>query len=363
MAWLGTWAKRIMLTIDYHDLPGLGTLNNFPLLVYLSAASGLNNKDLTAIFTSYNTDRKKIAVTIWDGVTQCYVEIERWEKDDPSAELWVLVPNIDEVNNTILYLYYDPTQPDNDTYVGDKNSTPAEAVWDVNYVGVYHLDEVTGGANAIKDSTVNHNDGTDSGGATFDQVGVGVWKSHCIDFDGIDGKIDLGDPAAFDDANITVEAWVKTTMNLATDGRIVQNSSADTNQWMLGYAGTNDTGVMSNSSASHATPITDTVINDDAWHHLVGTTNPEAIYMDGVLQSVGTKTDSWSFEANTKIASRGTTYYFDGLIDEIRISNMIRDAGWIKTTYDSEIDALITYGDEETADFQKMILTGTATLR
>ena len=45
----------------------------------------------------------------------------------------------------------------------------------------------------------------------------------------------------------------------------------------------------------------------------------------------------------------GTSYinFFDGLIDEVRISNVARSAAWIKASYNSLNNSLLTYGARE----------------
>ena len=40
-------------------------------------------------------------------------------------------------------------------------------------------------------------------------------------------------------------------------------------------------------------------------------------------------------------------YYTNGLIDEVRISNVARSADWLKATYETERDNLLTFGSEE----------------
>ena len=40
-------------------------------------------------------------------------------------------------------------------------------------------------------------------------------------------------------------------------------------------------------------------------------------------------------------------YYFNGLIDEVRISDTARSPAWIKASYNSENDTLLTYGAME----------------
>jgi len=69
--WLGNYDKRIKLTIDHLDVTS--DLTNFPVLVYLSTASGRGSPqdDLSCVFNELTSDanRKKIAVTINDGTT------------------------------------------------------------------------------------------------------------------------------------------------------------------------------------------------------------------------------------------------------------------------------------------------------
>ena len=65
---------------------------------------------------------------------------------------------------TVIYIYYDSTEDDNATYIGDTDDEVAENVWDANFVAVYHMNQdPSGGASAIKDSTSNDNEGTSAG--------------------------------------------------------------------------------------------------------------------------------------------------------------------------------------------------------
>jgi hypothetical protein len=130
MAWLSGWAKRIEINIDNTKIDA--ALSNFPVLIYLSASSGYNNDDVSAVFDELTSDanRKKIAVTESDETSQCYVEIERWDDANEKAWLWVKVPSISDSADTTLYIYYDSTQSDNTTYVGDVNDAVCANVWD-----------------------------------------------------------------------------------------------------------------------------------------------------------------------------------------------------------------------------------------
>lgn len=61
MAWLGTRAKRIKITIDHNDVDA--TLTWFPILVYLSDSLGITGVDVTPIFNEIGGNPYKIAVT------------------------------------------------------------------------------------------------------------------------------------------------------------------------------------------------------------------------------------------------------------------------------------------------------------
>jgi hypothetical protein len=186
MAWLGTWANRLVLTIDSSKVDA--TLTDFPVLIHLSSSSGITNEDVTVVFDelSSSSDRKKMAVTSSDGTTQLYVEIEQWEIDmDEEAWLHVKVPSISSSSDTTLYLYYDSAQADNTTYVGDSTDAVVNNVWDSDFVAVWHMaqDPDGDGADAIKDSTSNLIHLTPNGSMTTSDLVAGK-AGRAIDFDG-----------------------------------------------------------------------------------------------------------------------------------------------------------------------------------
>ncbi len=129
MGWLNGWKKRIKFEVNANLIDS--DLEDFPLLVQLSSSSGRNKSDLGRVFDilKRRDNRKKIAITEADGITQCYVEIEEWKQKDNFAKLWVKVPKINSKKNTVLYLYYDLLQKDNIEYIGDRHSSISKIVW------------------------------------------------------------------------------------------------------------------------------------------------------------------------------------------------------------------------------------------
>jgi hypothetical protein len=86
-----------------------------------------------------------------------------------------------------------------------------------------------------------------------------------------------------------------------------------------------------------------TNINDNAWHHVVGTYdgNDIKVYVDGVLEETDSS-PSGDLPINTGNVRIGTDYqgtpanFFSGQIDEARISSNVLSADWIATEYNNQ---------------------------
>lgn len=363
--WLSDWAHRIELVIDDTNIDS--DLTDFPVLVYLSAASGIGDVDASPVFDELTSDanRKKIAVTSSDGETQLYVEIERWDDASEFAWLWVKVPSVLATGGATLYLYYDSTKADNTTYIGDTGDAAAQSVWDANFVAVYHMAQDPNGdpAGAILDSTSNANHGTPSGAMTSADLVAGL-IGKAIDFDGGDDLVDLGSDAELDDLTlITIEATINPTgWGEGNSGRIIAKSAADNSagwQFLVTDAGRIqllskwDGGAVAQWYTGNSTISLSSWQNVACTYDSTSTANDPILYIAGSPSAVTeSPAPSGSRESDAgqtlKIASRGTDREFYGLIDEVRVSNIIRSAAWLKATHYSNTDAIVTFGIEET---------------
>jgi len=212
-------------------------LANFPVLVHLSSSSGINNADLTSIFYELGSNSKKIAVTTWDGLSECYVEIEKWNVPDLNesssssevstgeAWLWVKVPWIPP-EDTILYLYYDVNHADNVDYVGDVNSATGEKAWNNEYKGVWHISE--GGVGTRYDSTLNNNDGSPEGYTGSEAINNGqIDGADELDNPVVKQGINAGTGASLNlDGSVTISAWIYKDVEVASES----SSSSSTSQ-------------------------------------------------------------------------------------------------------------------------------------
>ncbi len=378
MAWLGNWSKRIKLTIDHERIDG--DLTDFPVLVTLADDVGRSNTDVTDVFDELISvsGTKKIAITTNNGITKCYVEIERWDWDNEEAYLWTKIPTIVPGTDTDFYLYYDKDQLDNDVYVGDIGSTPGQTVWDSNFKAVYHFSEdPTGGAGCIKDSTSSPNHGTPNGSMTSGDL-VDGQLGKALDFDGTNDYIDCGSDNSLDDINTkTIEAIIyMDTFGELNSGRIVQKANANIDGWNLIVQGDLYNRLyfaQDWSNGTFASWRTNTsTLAVSTWYGVVitydkgSTANNPLMYIDGnsgnVTEFVAPAGTCDSDAANSMwIGARnnsGSDREFDGKIDEVRISNTIRSDAWIKATYYSNWDNLMVFSES-----QRLVFTCSGTVQ
>jgi len=360
MGWLSGWDKRIELTIDSTKVDTVD-LTDFPVLLHISITSGIGDVDASCVFDELtsNDNRKKIAVTTSDGITQCYVEIELWDDVGEEAWLWAKIPSVAYNADTILYLYYDIDHDDNGTYIGDTEETPAKEVWDSNFVGVWHMAQDPNGdvADAIKDSTWNENHGTPEGTMlTADlvtgQIGYG------IDFDGTNDAISIEDAADLDiTATITVENLIKADLPQAA---FISHSSGKYD-YQLDYSNDVDANykgafVFRDNGAAWNHSDGPGVISASVYHDFVGKydgTDAESFLDGSVLTTnnvgskvIGTNAFAFFIGAGSDVAGSADVF-FNGIICECRLSNVARSDGWIKATHHSNFDSLITFGAED----------------
>jgi len=357
--WLSGYDKRVKLTIDYLDVTS--GLTDFPVLIYLSTASGRGapQDDLSCVFNELQIDanRKKIAVTTSDGTTECYVEIEKWDSANNKAWLWVKVLSVSSTVDTVLYLYYDKDHAENAAYVGDTGSTQAQNVWTNGFRGVWHLSEASGNA---QDSTSYATSGTYSG-SPYTQ-GVSGKIDGASDFDPTSpssGQVSCGDPVDghldFSSNSFTVEFWMyfdgavsDYQLPLYKGGSWEEDPGydfemSDYSPYDTGFNLADGSIVV---SAPYFTPSLDT------WTNLVGVCDRSAgmarLFKDGVEFGTGTSLGSLG-SVNTAQALKfpNGAYLKDLILDEVRISYGRRSDAWIKASYESERDHFIDFGGEE----------------
>jgi len=339
--------KVFELTIDGSKIEE--DMIDLPVMIHLASGTGITNADVTPVFDELLSvsGTKKIAITTYSG-DQCYVEIEDWDWGAEDAWLWTKVPALTSGTDEILYLYYDSTQPDNTTYVGDVTDLAATNVWNSNYVGVWHMaQDPSGGPDAIKDSTSNNNHGTSAGSMTTgDLVDGKVGKA--IDFDGSDDYINMGsDLSLHINDNYTIDVMATFSALGATNNRgmffkgVIGSAYIILEKWY----GTNAAFRTGLAEVTSSYPSLDT----SNWFQLSARCNGknstgQSLYVSGEIS--GSELDNSStadVSSDQPVWIGRSQNYHTGLIGEVRISNTARSPAWIKATYYSNFDDFITF--------------------
>lgn len=256
-----------------------------------------------------------------------------------STKIWVKIPSL-STGDTTIYMYYG-----NDTATQGSDATDFDNL--VNLVGYWTLND--GSGSTATDSSINGNDGTLTNSPTWSSSGE---FSNAISFDGTNDYVVMPDnkPFSNDNINMTITAWFKTS----SAGVIVSDIGGCTpaagtcNSWdPLLYVESN--GKLHGGGWIGSAPALETTstVNDGSWHMATlvvsGTHNVQTLYLDGSLVGsvngtmnglgatshwlIGTgMTSSWP---NTN----SSWYYFNGLIDDVKIYNGTRTGTQISTDY------------------------------
>ena len=364
-SWLSDWDKRVKITIDAGDIDD--DLTWFPVLLKLGTSVGINSEDVSFIFDELDAgsnqgsypNRKKIAVTDDSENTELYCEIEKWDdnSDAGNKQAWLWVSKdgweISSSTNTDLYFYYDSSHADNDVHVGDTDDAVAENVWDSNFKFVSHMRDDPD-YSSIRDSTSNDNDGTKHG--VNQPIATTSGKINgAQDFNGTDDDISLAlDPTTELGQTITLEAQVYPHVQSAPKG--IMGWSAIIGGWGHGLMCWQCTGAGwlfgYGPGGYWQTNGNMALLTLNAWAYLAGTIQTGTggninVFKDGA--QVGSPVSVSLNIAHLSAFYIGTYFsggidrHFDGLIDEVRVSDIVRSAAWIKATYETSRDNLLDW--------------------
>ena len=352
------WNNAIRLKINSEEVDS--NLTDFPVLVYLSDSSGITNFDTTSIFDELGSNSKKIKIET-ENQQQCYVEIELWDNSNNKAWLWVKVPSVSSTTDTKLTLYYDASEADNDTYVGVTGDTAAQNVWDEDFVGVWHLSQTPAGAGSILDSTDYTNNGQSYNMGVSNVVTVGQKKG--LDFNGTDEHIAF---ASKTEHQITGDLTIEAIQGLrdpvsATTRTVALGGYGETEAANFLYSTHRvqpdlDIGIFweygsGSNSSSYTTGGPYVAAGNTYGMVQVKDASAKTIdnYVDGVMKEqvgyannpTGGSSANLSFAAHDQMGNPSS--YSDITMSEVRISDIKRPAEWIKATYHSNFDTLITF--------------------
>jgi len=326
------------ITIDYTKVSS--TQTDFPVLI-----SGTYADLKTIANGGYVANANGYDVIFYSDsglTTMLNWETEKYVALTGEVVYWVKIPTLSSTVNTVIYMTY------GDPSVTTDQSTPA-GVWDANFRAVYHLKEATG-ANSL-DSTTNAFTLT----PTNSPVQTTGKIDGALDFNGTTqstqngGSVDIINPLT----TTTISAWiyVRDFSYLAGANQrvfsIVSPVSGNGAQIVINtFANDGNcfTGVIFDSGTStYYTFYTPTTFSINTWYHVAlrwdGATTM-TIYVNGVSQTL---TATSGLAAGSSVAlilggrySGAPERWFNGILEEFKLSNMQRSAGWIQTEYNNQ---------------------------
>lgn len=330
---MAAYSFRKTITIDNTKVSGTSHLFHFPVLISLVDPDLRDKANGGKVESSSGFD-----IVFRDcNYTQLDHQIEDYDPITGTLIAWVRVPTLLFDRDTVLFMDY------GDPSVSSSQENVA-GVWNSNFKGVWHLKEDPADpAPQFLDSTSNPNEGSASSLLTANQVPGQIDGS--LEFDDTNERhVNVpDDPTLRIPADITASAWVNTTDADADVGVIVNKWGpiGSRNYW-LGKTNASDLAFFVDDTQSVIAPLA--LITDGFWHHVVGVADSTAgllrIYVDGLLAN------STPYTGSTQMGTRElhignssdiiTGQEWNGGIDEVRISDVARSAGWIATQHDNQ---------------------------
>jgi hypothetical protein len=363
---LSYYAYRRPITVQALQVTG-GPHVNFPMLVSVTSAD-LRTTANGGRIASYNAATNDPQDLVFQGLNDttcggagsspCKLshEIELYNPATGQLIAWVKVPSI--TNGTEIYMYYG-----NGCSVSTQDPS---GVW-VDYRGVWHLNQnPTGAAPQMRDSTANAYHGTAVGSFVSGDQQAAVIDGG-LNFDRINNDEIQISAANLGATSVTVSAWMRvksfteatfapTPGNLGAVVFNTRNADCNVSPTLLvspasGGAGTQNGLVFCNDTCNVAVGAKGaTAIALNTWYYAVGTFSRTGtgtfagnwnVYLNGVLNNGAT--NNFNYAGTATGTFTGATWRLGNnpqwpnssnvILDEVRVSNTVRSAGWIATEY------------------------------
>jgi len=334
-----------------------GTLTDFPLLVSITNDN--------PVFARAKADGSDIFFLSSDLVTRLSYEKEKYDPANSNLIYWVKIPTLYSDQDTVFYMYYGST-------MSDTQNAPTNT-WSDGYRLVHHLAETSAGPGDYDD----HLDSSPYGnhgevpGLTNDVIMTAAGQ---IDgaryFDGSTvGPVYCSNSLSLQVANagFSVSGWCEAIPYNALGWIVTKGKGASThpdNGWAVVHS-------------SNGRIYFD--VNTEVGRYIADMLYPATRYFfyaeyDGSgTMTLRVKTPTFDDTDDNKNVT-GTiseirpllignstlqSYPFDGIIDEIRVSDRVRSSAWFDASYNSQNDPddFLTFGDEQLRPAQGTVLT------
>jgi len=340
--WNTDWQYRKEITVNHSKVAD--DLTNFPILFDNTSSDFLHAQDDGDDFLFVSADNN----------TQYNHEIESYNESGNNRLIaWVNITTLSADSDTILYLYYGN--------VGAASQEDSFGTWDSNFVAVWHMDN--------PDNDTGLDDSTDSNWYMSEPIEGGGTETSCI----------IGYGQTFDQTNsehyerlhtpdhwcidLTMTIWWSVSPPASGDDRhtliardsvfgdwaLTENYGGVDERIYWGYSGgyTNENYPLNPApDIWYFSGITRDDTGEDICWYLDGSLIATDVYTLNVV--TGSDGDAAiTIAAGESLGAVGNPH--DGGIDEIRISDIVRNASWIGAEYNTSKNptTFLTVGAEQ----------------
>ncbi|HQK58649.1 MAG TPA: prepilin-type N-terminal cleavage/methylation domain-containing protein [Candidatus Pacearchaeota archaeon] len=228
-----------------------------------------------------------------------------------------------------------------------------------SYVAQWKFDELSTAKEGaiIRDSWGSNNCTLYTGSDGLEKISSNCVDGNCISFDGTDDYLDCGNDASlnFDTSDFTVEVWAKALGGITGRGIINKGGWGSIGYSIQqAYSPADKYYFVVRDSAGYKS-VALSLSQAWGWSHIVGVkkTNYIEAYVNGV------KVGSWSGTIGSlsnptkkfEIGRSSDPYYFNGLIDGVRIYNQALSAEKIQENYLAGLKELLAKGKISQAEY------------
>ncbi len=325
------WTLYDTITIDADNIDD--DLTDFPVYVDLA--------DLSATFwattpSAADTVGTDIRVTTNSGApTELPRELVYASSTLQTGELHFKADLISSTTDTTFRIYY------NGTTTGDYATTStygAQSVWSNDYLLVHHLQDDS--TTSVLDSTSNSYNGTKI--AINDPTESTGKLDKAQDFDGNSSAIDLSDIEMDGLAELTASVWFTDDTGAASSRLFAKDQVGVAGAFILWINGSGDLSWQVNDGSWVTSSYADYTQNAD-YRYAAGVVNDadddSFLWVDGQVRASTTFSSTLDDSDNEVLtigadADQGTKdNFWDGDIDEFRLSSTSRSLAWISAEY------------------------------
>ena len=315
---------RRVFTIDADNVPGSSNLADFAVMISLNATQGFG----TIMQSHINNDGSDLRFADNLGNLLSY-EIEQYDEDINQMLVWVKSNStgISSSIDTSIYMYYGNSAA--------TSTADSASVWNNGYEAVYHMNGTATGSNTVRDSTSNANHGNIVG--TISLGSAGGKLGTAIDFPGTaTNRVNIGaNTFPTGTSNRTISAWIETDSITGGHAYSVSYGSAVINQAM--FLGQNSQTLAAGGFGNDLSQNNFWTVNNYQLVTLTFNGTITNLYVGGI--PVISDAKPW-VTGDTDTAYIGSQIngveFWDGHIDEVRISNQVLSADWLRTEFNNQ---------------------------